>query len=195
MSDSIVRRLLLIGAAAVCLLPAIGARAADALHIGSTRGTIDFAIGDSRLFRTQGSFKQWQGTVQVDDQDVSRSNVTVKIDTRSVEMMDAQQSSMLKDSDFFDVARYPEMTYVSRKVERTGNDTFKVEGDVTLRGVTRPMTLAVSVTERRPDAGAGVRYALFKATGSVKRSEFGMTKFVDMVGDTVDFTIRTDAWR
>jgi polyisoprenoid-binding protein YceI len=53
----------------------------------------------------------------------------------------------------------------------------------------------VSVTDRKPDARAGQRYARFRGAGIIKRSEFGMTKFVDVVGDSVDFSIRTDAWR
>jgi polyisoprenoid-binding protein YceI len=189
------RRYLLLGGAAAGLLSAQGARAAESLKIGAARGTIDFAIGDSRLFRTTGSFKDWQGTVNVDDADVSRSSVAVKIKTASIDMLDTQQTAMLKDVDFFDVGKFPEMTYLSRRLERTGETTLKVEGDVTLRGITRPMGLEVSVTDRKPDAAAGARYARFRATGSLKRSEFGMVKFVDVVGDVVDFSIRTDAWR
>jgi polyisoprenoid-binding protein YceI len=189
------RRFFLLGGAAVCLLPGRGAFAAESLRIGAGRGTIDFAIGDSRLFRTTGSFKQWQGTLQVDDADVSRSSVTVKINTASIDVLDAQQTAMLKDVDFFDVAKFPEMTYASKHIERLSESALKVDGEVTLRGITRPMALDVSVTERKPNAPAGAVYARFKATGKLKRSEFGMVKFVDMVGDTVDFSIRTDAWR
>ena len=100
---------------------------------------IDFAIGDSALFRTTGSFKQWQGTVQVDDADVSRSSVTVKVNTASIDMLDAQQAAMLKDADFFDVAKFPEMTYASKRIERLSESALKVEGEITLRGITRPM--------------------------------------------------------
>lgn len=189
------RRLFLLGGAAVCLLPGRGARAAESLKIGAGRGTIDFAIGDSRIFRTTGSFKRWRGEVLVDDSDVPRSSVAVRVDTGSIDMLDGQQSAMLKDADFFDVARFPEMIYASKRIERTGESTLKVEGEVTLRGITRPMMLDVAVTDRRADAPAGARYARFRANGSLKRSEFGMVKFVDVVGDTVDISIRTDAWR
>ena len=189
------RRFFLLGGAAVCLLPGGGARAAESLKIGAGRGTIDFAIGDSRLFRTTGSFKQWQGTLQVDDADVSRSSVSVKVNTASIDMLDAQQAAMLKDADFFDVAKFPEMTYASKRIERLSESALKVEGEITLRGITRPMLLDVSVTERKPNAPAGAVYARFKAAGKLKRSEFGMVKYIDMVGDTVDFSIRTDAWR
>jgi polyisoprenoid-binding protein YceI len=187
------RRSLLLGGG-VSLLPARGF-AAEQLHIGAARGSIDFSIGDSKIFRTTGSFKDWHGTVIVDDQNVARSTVSVKVNTNSIEMLDAQQTSMLKDADFFDVQKFPEMTYVSRNIQRLNDSALKVEGDITLRGITRPMPLDVSVTDRRPDAAAGARYARFRATGSLKRSEFGMVKYVDVVGDTVDFSIRTDAWR
>jgi polyisoprenoid-binding protein YceI len=187
------RRGLLLGAA-LCLLP-WQASAADRLHIGAAHGTIDFAIGDSRIFRTTGSFKDWRGTLLVDDSDVPRSIVAVKVNTNSIEMLDPQQTSMLKDPDFFDVTRFPELTYVSRTVTRTGDSTLKVEGEVTLRGITRPMALEVTVTDRQPDAAAGSRYARFRANGTLKRSEFGMVKYVDVVGDLVDISIRTDAWR
>jgi len=189
------RRLFLLGGASICVLPGKGARAAESLKIGAGRGTIDFAIGDSRIFRTTGSFKDWQGTVIVDDSDVPRSSVSVKVKTASIDMLDGQQSAMLKDSDFFDVAKFPEMIYASKRIERTGQTTLKVEGEITLRGITRPMMLDVSVTDRKADAPAGARYARFSASGSLKRSEFGMVKFVDVVGDTVDISIRTDAWR
>jgi len=189
------RRFFLLGAAAVCLLPGKGARAAESLRIGAGRGTIDFAIGNSSLFRTTGSFKQWQGMLQVDDADETRSSVMVKVSTASIDVADAQQTAMLKDVDFFDVAKFPEMTYASKRIGRLSESAYKVDGEVTLRGITRPMALDVSVTERKPDAPAGAVYARFKAAGKLKRSEFGMVKYVDMVGDTVDFSIRTDAWR
>jgi polyisoprenoid-binding protein YceI len=184
----------LLGGLGACLLPVRGF-AVEQLHIGAAHGTIDFSIGDSRIFRTTGSFKDWLGTVIVDDSEVARSTVAVKVRTGSIEMLDPQQTAMLKDVDFFDVAHFPEMTYLSRRVERTGDSTLAVEGDITLRGITRPMPLAVEVTDRKPNAAAGARYARFRAGGSLKRSEFGMVKFVEVVGDTVDFSIRTDAWR
>ena len=171
------------------------APAREELTIEGTRGIIEFAIGDSRIFRTTGSFKNWQGHVHVDDADVPQSSVEVVIQTGSVEMLDRQQAEMLKDSDFFDVIRFPQMTFRSDKVVRTGDTTLTVDGLITLRGITRPMTLDITVTDRRPDAPPGTRYARFRGSGKIKRSEFGMTKFVDMVGDTVEISIRADAWR
>jgi polyisoprenoid-binding protein YceI len=195
MPISLARRALLFGAGAAYLMPWSASAAADKLNISGARGSIDFAIGDSRVFRTTGSFKDWQGFLRVDDQDVSKSAVQVIVRTKSIQMLDMQQTNMMKDADFFDVEKFPEMTFQSTAVERTGETTLKVSGQVTLRGITRPMMLAVSVTDRKADAPAGARYARFRAEGSIKRSEFGMTKYIDVVGDTVDITIRADAWR
>ena len=170
-------------------------QAAEKLSIGADRGTIDFAIGNSKIFRTTGGFKHWQGALIVDDAEVPNSSVEVVVFTDSLQMLDTQQTAMLKDSDFFDVEKFPKMIFESKKIERTGENAFKVEGDITLRGVTRQMTLDVTVADRRPDAPAGARYARFRGIGTIKRSQFGMTKYVDMVGDTVEITIATDAWR
>ncbi|MBS0518030.1 MAG: YceI family protein [Proteobacteria bacterium] len=189
------RRRLLLGSAALALVPGRAALALDQLKIGGDRGTIDFAVGDSKIFRTTGSFKDWRGMVDVDEANVPNSSVSVRINTRSIEMLDEQQTDMLKDSDFFDVDKFPEMTFRSRAVERTGAETLRVTGDVTLRGITRPMVLEISVTDRRPNAPAGTRYARFRGNARINRSDFGMTKYVDVVGDTVEISIRADAWR
>lgn len=169
--------------------------AAEDLKIGGNRGTMEFAIGDSRIFRTTGGFQTWQGNVQVNDADIPKSAVEVTVQTGSLKMMDRQQADMLKDSDFFDVDRFPQMTFRSNKIERTGEETLKIDGFLTLRGVTRPMTLDVTLTDRKPNAAPGARYARVRAKGTIKRSDFGMTKYVDLVGDNVEISITTDAWR
>ena len=183
--------------AATALLSVAGqsAWAADDLKIGGNRGTMEFAIGDSRIFRTTGGFQTWKGSVQVNDADMPNSAVRVTVDTHSLKMMDRQQADMLKDSDFFDVDRFPQMPFQSKKVERTGVETLKIDGFLTLRGITRPMTLDVTVSDRKPNAAPGAPYARVHAKGTIKRSDFGMTKYVDLVGDNVEISITTDAWR
>lgn len=183
--------------AATALLSVAGqsAWAADDLKIGGNRGTMEFAIGDLRIFRTTGGFQTWKGSVQVNDADMPNSAVRVTVDTHSLKMMDRQQADMLKDSDFFDVDRFPQMTFQSKKVERTGVETLKIDGFLTLRGITRPMTLDVTVSDRKPNAAPGAPYARVHAKGTIKRSDFGMTKYVDLVGDNVEISITTDAWR
>ncbi len=182
-------------AAAALTASAHSAFAREELTIDGSRGIIEFSIGDSRIFRTSGSFKLWQGHVHVDDADVPKSSVEVVVQTGSIEMLDRQQADMLKNDDFFNSAHYPQMTFKSDRIVRTGDATLRVDGFITLRGITKPMTLDIAVSDRRPDAPVGARYARFRGSGKIKRSEFGMTKFIDMVGDTVEISIRADAWR
>ena len=89
------------------------AQASEKLSIGADHGTIDFAIGNSKIFRTTGSFKNWQGAVNVDDAEAPKSTVEVVVNTDSIQMLDTQQTAMLKDSDFFDVEKFPKMTFES----------------------------------------------------------------------------------
>jgi polyisoprenoid-binding protein YceI len=193
-SASIGRRSLLAGGLAVIALPG-NARASELFDISSRHGIIDFAIGNSAIFRTTGSFKAWQGKLQVDDANLPASRVDVTVDTGSIQMLDQQQTSMLKSSDFFDVERFPEMVFHTRSVTHAGGNKYKVLGEVTLRGITRPMELDVTAIENRTNVAPGNRAGRFTATGSIKRSEFGMTKYIDLVGDTVDISIRAEAWR
>lgn len=195
MPDSLPRRSLLLAGTATGLLPRRAGAAAEFFNIGSPRGTIDFAVGDSRIFRTTGLFREWHGKVRVDESDFPRSSVDVIVLTKSVQMVDENQTEMLKDTEFFDVKDFPQMTFHSLGVERTGEETLRVIGALTLRGIRRPMILDVSVTDRQPQAPPGERYARFKGRGSLLRSEFGMTKFIELTGDSVEISIRTDAWR
>src|SRR5689334_8531987 len=101
LAPRLARRALLLGAGSACLLPWSVGAAADKLNISGGRGSIDFAIGDSRVFRTTGTFKDWEGFLRVDDQDVPKSSVQVIVHTKSVQMLDAQQTAMMRDPDFF----------------------------------------------------------------------------------------------
>ena len=179
-------------ALAVMLATASLPAAAQSLRIDSAHGTIDFAVGDSVFFRTAGVFKRWQGMLRIDESNIPSSAVQVTIDADSVETRDPAQNEQLRGPDFFDVQRFPSFSFVSTQVQRTGPHSLRVAGNVTLRGVTRPMVLEVDV--QQPRAGE-VASARFVARGRIDRTVFGMTKFTDMTGNNVDLTIRAEAIR
>lgn len=181
-------RPLLTVAFALLAMPA----AAQELRIGAARGTIDFAVGDSVFFRTAGVFKRWQGSLHIDENNVPASSVSVTIEADSVDTRDPAQNEQLRGPDFFDVRRFPTFGFVSTAVQRTGAHSLRVTGDVTLRGIKRPMALEVDVQPQRPGEMTAAR---FVAKGRIDRTEFGMTKYTDMTGNTVDLTIRAEAIR
>jgi polyisoprenoid-binding protein YceI len=175
--------------AGLLFVPTLSLHAAEELQIGATRGSIDFTVGNSAFFRTSGVFRKWQGTLRIEESNIPASAVRVSIDTASIDTRDAQQDSQLRGADFFDVTKFPTMTFVSTKVERTGPQKLKVTGDVTMRGITHPMVLDVEV--QRHGSGA----AAFTASGRVNRADFGMNKYLDITGNYVDIRIRAEATR
>ncbi|CAI9119657.1 YceI family protein [Brytella acorum] len=117
----------------------------------------------------------------------SKLDVSVKIDT--VQTTSDRLTDELKAADWFDAAKYPEAHFVSTKVTATGAETATIDGHLTLHGITRPVTLKARFI------GAGVNpmdkaYTVgFEARGVIHRSEFGVSKYVPMVGDNVTLTI------
>jgi len=160
----------------------------EALDRPPTTATIDFAIGDSKIFRTTGSFKNWQGAGECRRRPrrpgaPSRSVVN----TDSIQMLDTQQTAMLKDSDFFDVEKFPKMTFESKKIERNRRERLQGRGrHHAARHSRGPMTLDVTVADRRPRcAGRGSLRPLTAASAPSSAPNSAWTKYVDMVGDTV----------
>ena len=143
-----------------------GTYAVDASH-----SNVEFAVKHMMITTVKGRFGDVKGTVTIPDAGEPAVDVTIaaaSIDTR-VEARDKH----LRSADFFDVETYPELRFVSTKVQRT-DDGYKLTGDLTIRGVTKPVTL--NVTEE----GAGVdpwgnQKVSFSATGKFNRSEFGLT--------------------
>ena len=186
-----IRKLSLTAAAAVLAASPV---LADTYAIDKAHSEASFQIRHM-MSKVRGHFNDYAGTINVDPAKPESASVEFAVKAASIDTSNEGRDTDLRSPNFFDVEKFPEMTFQSTAVERTGETTLKVTGTVTLRGITRPMLLAVSVTDRKPDAPAGARYARFRAEGSIKRSEFGMTKFVEVVGDTVDITIRAEAWR
>jgi polyisoprenoid-binding protein YceI len=136
-----------------------------------------------------GDFTGASGTLDIDPKHVDAAQVNVSLPASSISTTNAQLDGELKGSSWFDAARYPNITFVSRHVTQTGPKTAQVEGDLTLHGVTHPVTLDVTFN------AAGLNpldrhYTIgFDATGTIKRSDFGVRAFVPMVSDDVAIII------
>ena len=123
--------------------------------------------------KVRGYFSEVAGTVTIADDPLASSvELTVKADT--IDTRDAQRDGHLKGADFLDVENYPELTFRSTSVEQVKNEKFKVTGDLTIRGVTRPLTLDLEYQGTAQDPWGGSRIA-FEAKGEIDREEFGIT--------------------
>jgi len=132
-----------------------------------------FKVRHLMVSNVKGSFGKVQGTVVIDDQDITKSTVNVTIDTSSIDTGVAKRDNHLRSPDFFDTAKYPTMTFVSSKVARNGNG-LKVTGNLTLHGVTRPVVLDVEGPSAESKDPWGNYRRGASATGTLNRKDFGL---------------------
>ena len=184
---------------AIGLLAATGlvvsAQAAD-YQIDSTHVHTGFRVSHLGFSHTLGQFDQISGTLSFDEGDPAVSAVDVTINTASVDTGNDERDEHLRGPDFFNVEQFPTMTFKSTNVEVTGERTANVTGDLTLLGVTRPVTLAVTLNQAGPHPrDASRQIAGFSATTQINRSDFGMGYAIPAIGDTVEITIEAEAIR
>lgn len=136
-----------------------------------------------------GGFSDVSGTLELQPKNPAAAKLSIKIPVTSVATTSAKLTDELKGDQWLDAAKFPAMTFVSTKVAPEGKDRAKVTGDLTLHGVTKPVTLDVTLV------GAGVNplnkkvTVGFEATGTLKRSEFGVKTYVPLIGDELHLTI------
>ena len=141
--------------------------------IDPTHSNVEFSVRHMMIATVKGRFGDVQGRVEFDESDPTTASVDVTIDAASVDTRTPQRDEHLRSADFFDVEKFPTLTFKSRKVSAHGDD-LKVTGDLTLHGHTREVVLDVTPLGRQSDPWGGVR-AGFEATGKIKRSDFGLT--------------------
>jgi len=136
-----------------------------------------------------GTFPGATGTLTLDPKAVAAAKLDVTIPIVGVETTNRELNAELFSDEFFDGEKHPVMHFVSTGVTRTGPRTAKVAGDLTMHGVTRPLVLDVTFNAAGPNAFSKVLTLGFSAVGRVKRSDFGLGKFVPIVSDETTITI------
>jgi polyisoprenoid-binding protein YceI len=151
-----------------------------------------FAIAHLGLTDYYGRFEKVSGTLNFNPAAPEKSSVSVSIDTSSANVMSSQLVGEIVGPTVFDSAQFPAATFTSKSIERTGPTTGTMTGDLTLHGVTKPVTFAVSFNGGVMSPMGGSAYDLgFHATTIIKRSDFGLNKMMwsNFVGDEVKLTI------
>jgi polyisoprenoid-binding protein YceI len=147
--------------------PAIGTYDIDPSHT-----ELGFAVRHMAVSKVRGRLSKFQGTLVLAE-DPADSKVTVSIDATSVDTRDETRDAHLRTNDFFDVENHPTWTFVSTSIKPEGPTDFKVGGDLTIRGVTKPVTLDVSLEGVVKDPYGNHRVG-FSASTSINREEFGV---------------------
>ncbi len=162
-------------AAAVLAIFAAPARAqTTAWEIDSTHASAQFSVRHFMVSNVRGDFSGVKGTVLWNEKDAAHSGVNATVDVATVFTRDAQRDAHLKSADFFDVGKYPTMSFQSKSVTRAADGKLKVAGDLTLHGVTKEVVFDVD-GPRTPlkDLWGNTRSGL-QATAQINRKDFGL---------------------
>ena len=167
-------------------------------EIDSSHSGIHFSVRHLVVAKVRGQFSRWSGTVSAPDSDFRRASVDVVIDAASINTGVEDRDKHLKSADFFDVERFPNITFSTVQVEPLGSGRFRVLGSLTIRDITRETALEVEHHGFVKDPWGNER-AAFTAKTSVDRREFGLTwnQVLEtggvMVGDQISIEIEIEA--
>lgn len=160
-------------AAAALVAPSLALAAAWEIDPGHS--SANFTVKHMMVTNVKGEFSNVTGTVNFDEKDPSKSSVNATIDASTINTSEPKRDGHLKSPDFFDVAKYPTITFKSKKVEKAGEGKYKVTGDLTMRGVTKETVLDVDAAFKEfknPFSGAAV--SGLSATTKLNRKDFGL---------------------
>jgi len=170
-------------------------------EIDPAHASIEFRVRHLMVTWVKGTFPDVAGTVDIDETDLTKSQVNVTIGTASIDTNNAKRDEHLRSGDFFDTASYPAMMFVSKKIIAEGGLLRQVIGDLTIRGTTREVTLSVGeLTPAVKDPWGHTRRGA-TATAEINRKDFGLTwnKAMEtggvVVGDEVKITLDVELIR
>jgi polyisoprenoid-binding protein YceI len=169
--------------------PAVDTYVIDPVHSGAK-----FEIAHLVISTVSGQFNKFQGTLWLNPADITKSRVEVVIDAASISTGTEARDKHLRSDTFFDVAKYPTITFKSSSVTEVSPGNLQVGGTLTMHGVARPVVIAVTGWGTAPGANPGTFIAGFrKGTLQLKRSDFGMGAMIGAVGNEVDITLSLEA--
>ncbi len=176
--------------AAIALM--VGAPAAaqtSQWQLDPAHSSAQFAVRHMGISNVRGTFTKLSGTARYDPADFKTDSVEVAIEVASVDSRVEMRDNDLASDHFFDVQKYPTITFRSTKVESAGADKLKITGDLTIRGITKPVTLDVDGPSKPVKDGQGRLHMGVSATATVNRTDFGMSGYQGIVGNEVTLTI------
>ncbi|MDQ2693808.1 MAG: YceI family protein [Pseudomonadota bacterium] len=182
-------------AGALCLGVVGAAQAADRFVIDPEHTNIVFWVDHLGYSKMVGQFQEFSGEFVIDQEKPENGSVEITIDTSSVDTDQDKRDEHLRSPDFFNAGEFPEMTFKSTKVESAGDNAYKVTGDLTLLGTTKPVVLDMTVNKVAPNPlpnSGGVLTAGLSGRTTIKRSEFGMTTFTPNLGDEIDIWLEVE---
>lgn len=173
-------------------LLALTARGAvETYQIDATHSSVGFRIRHL-VGKVPGAFNQFSGAIRFDRDQPENSSVEAVIDIASIDTANTRRDDHLRSDDFFSAATYPKMTFRSTAWKATGENSFAVTGDLTIKEVTKSVTLTVELLGVA-DGPRGAKLSGWEATTTISRTAFGVGGSSPVVGDDVEITITVEA--
>lgn len=183
----------LLFAACVCL-PGLASAADYKIDTAKQHGFIEFRIQHLGFSWLYGRFNEFSGSFSYDEDNPEDASIEVTIDTSSVDTNHAERDKHLREKDFLYVSEYPEATFESTGYEKTGEDTGKLTGELTLRGVTKEITIDVKEMRAAEDPWGGYRRG-FIGTTELTLADYGIDFDLGPWGETVEMTLSFEGIR
>ncbi len=167
-------------------------------EIDSAHSGIHFSVRHMVIAKVRGQFARWSGTVVAEDDDFSHATVRVVIDASSIDTGVGDRDAHLKSPDFLDVAKYPDLVFEGKRVEKLSDEHLRIVGDLSIHGVTREVILDAEYAGRAKDPWGNER-AGFAAKASIDRKDFGLAwnQLLEtgglLVGERIDVEIEIEA--
>ena len=176
------------------LLVALGstARAADTFTVDPVHSSVSFMISHAGISYIHGRFNDFSGKFVIDKEDPTKSSFAMSIKIASVDTNNQKRDDHLRAPDYFDAKQFPAMTFRSTRVQPVDGG-YEVVGELSIRGVTKVVTLNLQGSEKTVEFPKGTQRVGFVTTPVIKRSEFGMSAGLPSVGDDVHIKIGVEA--
>jgi polyisoprenoid-binding protein YceI len=142
--------------------------------IDPTHSEVQFKVKHLVISTVSGFFRSFEGSVETDSEDFEHANIGFSIDINSIDTNQSQRDEHLKSAEFFDAANYPHIKFKSTSFKKTGDDEYALTGDLTIKNVTKSVTLNVEFGGSAADFYGNTK-AGFEITGKINRKEFGLT--------------------
>jgi len=166
-------------------------------NIDASHSSIRFAVDHMVISEVEGIFSKYEGSVITAKGDFSDAKINFTVDVKSVDTDNEKRDEHLRGADFFETEKYPKMTFVSTSVQKTGDNKYHLKGKLTLHGVTKEITLAMTYGGTTKDPWGNTKAGL-KVTGVINRTDFGL-KYNSvleagslMIGEDVTITAKVE---
>jgi len=169
--------------------------ATESFAIDPVHTRVAFQVSHAGFSNPLGAFSGTHGRLDFDEADWSRARVDAIVPLATLDLGDPEWNGKILDATFFDAKKFPEARFVSTKVEKTGERRATITGDLTLHGVTRPVTLDATFNALKRHPLTLRRTLGFSATATISRAAFGIDGWKNLVGDDVTIRIEVEAKR